>query len=89
MITKKTTENLKRAVAESQKIISVSEITDDHAKEFADTIQENPLHIIAVFRGQPEYKKGPDQKKIKWYLSKTENYLWLFKKGYNVTEYIS
>jgi hypothetical protein len=68
----------------------LTEITDEDAKDFADSFpnKENPLHIMAVFRGQPEYKKGPDLKKIKWYLSSTTHYLFLKSKGYNVEKYL-
>lgn len=68
----------------------LTEITDEDAKAFADSFpnKENPLHIMAVFRGQTSYSKPPDYKKIKWYLSNTNHYLFLKSKGYNVEKYL-
>ena len=66
----------------------LSVITDEHAKELAELKgNENPLYIIASFRGQPEYKKGPDQRIINWFLEQTKFYQFLQSKGYDLPNF--
>lgn len=66
----------------------LSSLTEQDATEIASILNENPKHIIACFNGQPEYKKGPDEKKIKFFIEQTIVYQFLQSRGYDLPQYL-
>ncbi len=48
---------------------------------------ENPLYLKVVFKGNPEYKTPPDERKIKHILEQTKFYQYLQSKNYKLPKY--